>query len=118
MSRIGSCVYASKPEFSNGGGIHVARGAKPLITSSTIQNNTALTHGGGFYATSMGSTPTFRDSRVQCNNATRGGGGYVDGGASCLHQMTFIMSNWALRGGGDILILSDRNETHLLNPIS
>lgn len=60
--------------MGNGGGIYCNQGSHPVVVSCTITGNDAMKYGGGIF-TQLGATPEFIACTIAENDAMDGGGG-------------------------------------------
>ena len=83
-----------------GAGVYFRSNVDPIMTTNTINNNTASQRGGGIYFRDNATNPIFNRNNIYSNSATDGGGIYIDGNKTPEFYNNLIYSNNATNGGG------------------
>jgi parallel beta-helix repeat protein len=95
---------------SYGGGVHVARGAAPVIRRNIIRDNHSGVKGGGLYYWAARGMAVLEDNIIANNVSGREGGGvHCDTNSSVLIINNIISANHTVLYGGGILIF-DKQE--------
>ena len=84
--------YSSTFACGSGGGIKLVRGGDLYLLNSTINNNIAMSHGGGAFV-ACSTNATLMNSTISGNQATTWGGGIYVKGVVNLSHCTIVNNN-------------------------